>query len=183
DWTDYCNAKCFFCSRNISGGDFIPLAKLTKLEKVLSSVKYFSMSSAIGEPLLHPELRQILEWLYRINPTVSVRVTTNGSRVAERERRRSPYARHVPAPGRARHRRRKEMGASSSSHRGIHRRAARPRSHARAAQHDRASVQHRGYHRLHSCRPASRQFARDNYEYHGASEHRELVLVRGARPL
>src|SRR5262249_34992189 len=34
---------------------------------------------AIGEPLLHPELRQILEWLYRINPTVSVRVTTNGT--------------------------------------------------------------------------------------------------------
>jgi molybdenum cofactor biosynthesis enzyme MoaA len=57
DWTDYCNAKCFFCPRNIEGGDFLPLAKLTKLEKVLSNVKYFSMSSAIGEPLLHPELR------------------------------------------------------------------------------------------------------------------------------
>jgi wyosine [tRNA(Phe)-imidazoG37] synthetase (radical SAM superfamily) len=79
DWTDYCNAKCFFCPRDIAGGDFVPLAKLTKLEKVLSSVKYFSMSSSIGEPLLHPELRQILEWLYRINPTVSVRVTTNGT--------------------------------------------------------------------------------------------------------
>ena len=79
DWTDYCNAKCFFCPRNIEGGDFLPLAKLTKLEKVLSNVKYFSMSSAIGEPLLHPELRQILEWLYRINPTVLVRVTTNGT--------------------------------------------------------------------------------------------------------
>ena len=46
---------------------------------MLSSVKYFSMSSSIGEPLLHPELRQILEWLYRINPTISVRVTTNGT--------------------------------------------------------------------------------------------------------
>src|SRR5262245_2276340 len=79
DWTTYCNAKCFFCPRNISGGDFVPLATLTKLEKVLSSVKYFSMSSSIGEPLLHPELRQILEWLYRINPTVPVRVTTNGT--------------------------------------------------------------------------------------------------------
>jgi hypothetical protein len=56
-----------------------PLATLTEREKVLSSVKYFSMSSSIGEPLLHPEWRQILEWLYRINPTVSVRVTTNGT--------------------------------------------------------------------------------------------------------
>jgi MoaA/NifB/PqqE/SkfB family radical SAM enzyme len=79
DWTSYCNAKCFFCPRNIEGGEFVPLEKLTKLEKVLSSVKYFSMSSSIGEPLLHPELRQILEWLYRINPTVLVRVTTNGT--------------------------------------------------------------------------------------------------------
>lgn len=79
DWTSYCNAKCFFCPRNIEGGDFVPLAQLTKLEKVLSSVKYFSMSSSIGEPLLHPELQQILEWLYRINPTVLVRVTTNGT--------------------------------------------------------------------------------------------------------
>lgn len=81
DWTSYCNAKCFFCPRHLSPGtgDFIPLAKLTKLEKVLSSVKYFSISSAIGEPLLHPELRQILEWLYRINPTVLIRITTNGT--------------------------------------------------------------------------------------------------------
>ena len=79
DWTSYCNAKCFFCPRNIERGEFVPLEKLTKLEKVLSSVKYFSMSSSIGEPLLHPELRQILEWLYRINPTVLVRVTTNGT--------------------------------------------------------------------------------------------------------
>src|SRR5262249_49324679 len=71
----------FFCPRDVGPGtgDFIPLAKLTRLEKVLSSVKYFSISSSIGEPLLHPELRQILEWLYRINPTVSVRVTTNGT--------------------------------------------------------------------------------------------------------
>jgi len=81
DWTSYCNAKCFFCPRDVGPGtgDFIPLAKLTRLEKVLSSLKYFSISSSIGEPLLHPELRQILEWLYRINPTVSVRVTTNGT--------------------------------------------------------------------------------------------------------
>ena len=29
DWTSYCNAKCFFCPRNIEGGDFVPLAQLT----------------------------------------------------------------------------------------------------------------------------------------------------------
>src|SRR5262245_48374529 len=81
DWTSYCNAKCFFCPRDIGPGtgDFIPLAKLTRLEKVLSSVKYFSISSSIGEPLLHPELQQILQWLYEINPKISLRATTNGT--------------------------------------------------------------------------------------------------------
>jgi sulfatase maturation enzyme AslB (radical SAM superfamily) len=81
DWTSYCNAQCFFCPRDIGPmvGEFVPLAKLTKLERVLSSVKYFSISSSIGEPLLHPELQQILQWLYRINPKILLRVTTNGT--------------------------------------------------------------------------------------------------------
>jgi hypothetical protein len=116
DWTSYCNAQCFFCPRDIGPmvGEFVPLAKLTKLERVLSSVKYFSISSSIGEPLLHPELQQILQWLYRINPKILLRVTTGkggmvrGSsrlalRVAEREQRGSAYARHVPAPRQAGH--------------------------------------------------------------------------------
>lgn len=85
DWTDYCNAKCFFCYREkyeqqIGGkGEFIPFAKLKKLEKVLSQVKVFGISSGIGEPLLHPELEQILRWLYEINPSILIRTTTNGT--------------------------------------------------------------------------------------------------------
>lgn len=85
DWTDYCNAKCFFCPREeyekkIGGmGEFIPFARLQRLERVLGKIKYFSISSAIGEPLLHPELEKILTWLYEINPKVSVRATTNGT--------------------------------------------------------------------------------------------------------
>jgi MoaA/NifB/PqqE/SkfB family radical SAM enzyme len=81
DWTTYCNAQCFFCPRDIGpmAGEFVPLAKLTKLERVLSSVQYLSISSSIGEPLLHPELQQILQWLYRINPKILLRVTTNGT--------------------------------------------------------------------------------------------------------
>src|SRR6516164_1689945 len=87
DWTDYCNASCFFCPRSfneyekqIGGkGEFVPFAKLKKLERVLSSVKYFGISSSIGEPLLHPELQQILQWLYEINPKITIRATTNGT--------------------------------------------------------------------------------------------------------
>ena len=85
DWTDYCNAKCFFCYREkyenqIGGkGEFIPFAKLKKLEKALSHVKFFGISSGIGEPLLHPELEDILNWLYDINPGILIRTTTNGT--------------------------------------------------------------------------------------------------------
>jgi MoaA/NifB/PqqE/SkfB family radical SAM enzyme len=85
DWTDYCNAKCFFCYREkyeqqIGGkGEFVPFAKLKMLERVLSQVKVFGISSGIGEPLLHPELEQILCWLYEINPAVLIRTTTNGT--------------------------------------------------------------------------------------------------------
>ena len=85
DWTDYCNAKCFFCYREkyeqqIGGkGEFIPFAKLRKLEKALSQVKVFGISSGIGEPLLHPELEEILHWLYDINPNILIRTTTNGT--------------------------------------------------------------------------------------------------------
>ena len=87
DWTDYCNASCFFCPRSfkeyekqIGGkGEFVPFAKLKKLEKVLSRVKTFGISSSVGEPLLHPELQKILQWLYEINPKISIRVTTNGT--------------------------------------------------------------------------------------------------------
>jgi MoaA/NifB/PqqE/SkfB family radical SAM enzyme len=85
DWTDYCNAKCFFCYREkyeqqIGGkGEFIPFAKLKKLEKALSAIKVFGISSGIGEPLLHPELEEILRWLYDINPTILIRTTTNGT--------------------------------------------------------------------------------------------------------
>lgn len=85
DWTDYCNAKCFFCWREkyeqeIGGmGEFIPFAKLKKLEDVLSKVEIFGISSGIGEPLLHPELDEILTWLYRINPTIRLQTVTNGT--------------------------------------------------------------------------------------------------------
>jgi MoaA/NifB/PqqE/SkfB family radical SAM enzyme len=77
DWTDYCNARCFFC--NGGSGGFIPFASLRNLEDVFSKVKVFGISSAIGEPLLHPELEAILTWLYQINPSIQLQVVTNGT--------------------------------------------------------------------------------------------------------
>jgi MoaA/NifB/PqqE/SkfB family radical SAM enzyme len=85
DWTDYCNAKCFFCYRekyekDIGGmGEFIPFEKLKKLESVFSKVQIFCISSGIGEPLLHPQLEEFLTWLYTINPSIKLQVVTNGT--------------------------------------------------------------------------------------------------------
>jgi MoaA/NifB/PqqE/SkfB family radical SAM enzyme len=85
DWTDYCNAKCFFCPResyekHIGGsGSFIPFEKIKKFATVLKEVEIFCISSAIGEPLLHPELEEILGWLYELNPSIKLQTVTNGT--------------------------------------------------------------------------------------------------------
>lgn len=85
DWTDFCNAKCFFCGRAAyekalgHPGGFVLLEQIRKLEPVLGQVDCLCLSSAIGEPLLHPELKQILDWLYLINPSVLLQVVTNGT--------------------------------------------------------------------------------------------------------
>jgi MoaA/NifB/PqqE/SkfB family radical SAM enzyme len=85
DWTDYCNAKCFFCPREeyekrIGGsGGFIAFKNIMKLEPPLRAAKYFRITSGIGEPLLHPEVENILEWLYTINPAILLQVVTNGT--------------------------------------------------------------------------------------------------------
>src|SRR5262245_7091971 len=182
-------------------GEFVPLAKLTKLERVLSSVKYFSISSSIGEPLLHPELQQILQWLYRINPKISIRATTNGTALTAEKA--AWFAGHLDwlsvslnaSNGEAHMRDMfphlakrgidagKEMGAAPSSPRGVHCRAALRRSPARQVQHDRAPAQHQGYRGLRSRRPKGGRFTRDDHEYPGASEHRRLIFVWGQRPL
>jgi MoaA/NifB/PqqE/SkfB family radical SAM enzyme len=60
-------------------GEFIPFTKLRKLENVFSRVKVFCVSSSIGEPLLHPELEEILAWLYTINPSILLQIVTNGT--------------------------------------------------------------------------------------------------------
>src|SRR3974390_1843418 len=85
DWTDYCNAKCFFCPReeyvrSINGeGGFVPFENIKQLAPVLETAETFCISSGIGEPLLHPELQQILEWLYKLNPKIRLQTVTNGT--------------------------------------------------------------------------------------------------------
>src|SRR5262249_29610426 len=77
---DYCNLSCTFCQRStyvdsVGRGGFIDVDMLKKLEQPLRAAKYFGLSGRIGEPLLHPKLESILQWLYEINPGILLRIT------------------------------------------------------------------------------------------------------------
>ncbi len=82
---DYCNLNCMFCGREAEvlktgdKGGFVEIEQVKKLERALRAATYFGLSGRIGEPLLHPKLTELLEWLYEINPGILLRITTNGT--------------------------------------------------------------------------------------------------------
>ena len=82
---DYCNLNCMFCGREAEvlktgdKGGFVDIEQVKKLERPLRAATYFGLSGRIGEPLLHPKLAELLEWLYKINPGILLRITTNGT--------------------------------------------------------------------------------------------------------
>jgi MoaA/NifB/PqqE/SkfB family radical SAM enzyme len=82
---DYCNLNCMFCGREAEvlktgdKGGFVDIEQVKKLERPLRAATYFGLSGRIGEPLLHPKLAELLEWLYEINPGILLRITTNGT--------------------------------------------------------------------------------------------------------
>jgi MoaA/NifB/PqqE/SkfB family radical SAM enzyme len=82
---DYCNLNCIFCNRGSyiaatgDKGGFIEFDMFRQLERPLRAAQYLGLSGRIGEPLLHPRLEQILRWVYEINPSILLRVTTNGT--------------------------------------------------------------------------------------------------------
>lgn len=89
---DYCNLNCVFCGRenevrDLRGGDvggFADLDKLKMLERPLRSAKFLGLSGRIGEPLIYPQLGAFLQWVYSINPTIKLRITTNGTALSRK---------------------------------------------------------------------------------------------------
>ncbi|MBT7757162.1 MAG: radical SAM protein, partial [Rhodospirillaceae bacterium] len=71
--SDRCNLKCFICvreeyERNIgSKGHNMPLEDLYKMEAALRDAEIIQLSG-FGETLLHPQLEEILHYIYSINP-------------------------------------------------------------------------------------------------------------------
>jgi MoaA/NifB/PqqE/SkfB family radical SAM enzyme len=89
---DYCNLNCMFCGREnevklLRGGDvggFADLDKLKMLERPLRAAKYLGLSGRIGEPLIYPQLGELLRWVYSINPAIKLRITTNGTALSRK---------------------------------------------------------------------------------------------------
>jgi SAM-dependent methyltransferase/MoaA/NifB/PqqE/SkfB family radical SAM enzyme len=89
---DYCNLNCVFCGREneiktVRGGDvggFADLEKIKMLERPLRTAKYLGLSGRIGEPLIYPHLAELLDWLYALNPSIKLRITTNGTALSQK---------------------------------------------------------------------------------------------------
>jgi MoaA/NifB/PqqE/SkfB family radical SAM enzyme len=86
---DYCNLSCTFCERSayvdtVGPGGFIDVEMIQRLEQPLRAAKYLGLSGRVGEPLLHPKLKQILQWVYSLNPNIRLRITTNGTALSRK---------------------------------------------------------------------------------------------------
>ena len=83
--TDLCNARCTFCSYATENatGRRIELADIERADW-LKFVERFDPNSALGEPLVHPDIAGILEAVRRQAPFIKLGITTNASLLNER---------------------------------------------------------------------------------------------------
>jgi MoaA/NifB/PqqE/SkfB family radical SAM enzyme len=83
--TDLCNARCTFCpyATENATGRHIQLADIERADW-LRFVERFDPNSALGEPLIHPQIAEILEAVRRQAPFIKVGITTNASLLSPR---------------------------------------------------------------------------------------------------
>ena len=83
--TDLCNARCTFCSYATENatGRRIELADIERADW-LKFVERFDPNSALGEPLIHPDIAAILEAVRRQAPFIELGITTNASLLGPR---------------------------------------------------------------------------------------------------
>lgn len=78
--TDLCNARCTFCpyaTENATGRQ-VQLADIERADW-LKFVERFDPNSALGEPLIHPQIAEILETVRQQAPYIKLGLTTNAS--------------------------------------------------------------------------------------------------------
>lgn len=85
--TNYCNEKCWFCPRAEATRGF-GLVSMDLVKKVVDeSVPYGPVTYYLhkdGEPLMHPQILEIMRYIKSANPSNQIMLTTNGSLLKEK---------------------------------------------------------------------------------------------------
>jgi molybdenum cofactor biosynthesis enzyme MoaA len=83
--TDRCNLKCMICHREEyeeyinSPGQFLDIANIGKLAPAIAQAETLTING-FGETMLHPQLKQLLDQIYALNPKDGlIRLVTNGT--------------------------------------------------------------------------------------------------------
>lgn len=90
DITTHCNAKCPQCSRTNPNGldkvDWLPLIHVTlnKFKKLLTPedlklVSVIEFCPTWGDPIMNPEVSDIIEYVFKCNNKIKISIDTNGS--------------------------------------------------------------------------------------------------------
>lgn len=90
DITSHCNARCGACIRNIDGGETRPGLKLTNFnldvwKRVVEHdtkgwyIKQLTLNGNWGDPMMHPDLVEMINFWTRYHPETSISIATNGS--------------------------------------------------------------------------------------------------------
>ncbi|MBQ8132100.1 MAG: radical SAM protein [Bacilli bacterium] len=81
--TNHCNLNCSFCSVDNRKKEFIPVDKFKILIGEIKDYTDYIYLHVKGEPLLHPDLKELLEVVEKNN--LKVNLTTNGTLLKERK--------------------------------------------------------------------------------------------------
>lgn len=80
--TNLCNLSCHFCHGTGRKGEFMPVERFERLARELRPYTDFLYLHVLGEPLLHPELSDILKTAAALGFRICI--TTNGTLLGER---------------------------------------------------------------------------------------------------
>lgn len=81
--TNVCNLKCKFCPKTKRKNEFMSVCDFEKIIKKVHNYTNLVSLHVKGEPLLHPELKNILAILVKYN--LKTNITTNGTLIKEKQ--------------------------------------------------------------------------------------------------
>ena len=91
--TNLCNLSCHFCHGTKRKGEFMPTERFSYLAEALRPYTDYLYLHVLGEPLLHPQLEDILEIAASLGFRICI--TTNGTLLARQQDLLTQFAPHV----------------------------------------------------------------------------------------